>query len=133
MENQPKQTEAIQEDIILDEPKGALKKVCIKKAEHKGRAIYALETIQRGRFYISSLGLWLRMLEDYFHTNFIGTSIWQELPFSAVVDDQNISKACSSCFVNDKRMFKCSKCSFVHYCSKVSSNAFDYTAIENDG
>ena len=56
---------------------------------------------------------------------FIGTSIWQELPFSAVVDDQNISKACSSCFVNDKRMFRCSKCSLVHYCSKVSSNAFD--------
>ncbi|CAG8493713.1 2130_t:CDS:2 [Paraglomus occultum] len=105
MENQPtkefedilsqsKQTEAVQEDIILDEPKGALKKFCIKKTEYKGRGIYALETIQRG------------------------TSIWQALPFSAVVDDQNISNTCSSCFVNDKRMFKCSKCSLIHYCSK---------------
>jgi len=60
MENQPtkefednkSQSKQAEAEIILDEPKGALKKVCIKKTEHKGRGIYALETIQRGRFYV---------------------------------------------------------------------------------
>ncbi|CAG8493313.1 21207_t:CDS:10 [Cetraspora pellucida] len=72
----------------------ANKKVCVKTCESSGRGIYAMQKISPGDLII------------------------QDTPYAAVVDDANISVACSGCFSKGGRLLCCSSCNVIHYCSE---------------
>ncbi|KAL1918701.1 uncharacterized protein VTP21DRAFT_2723 [Calcarisporiella thermophila] len=47
-----------------------------------------------------------------------GDVVLRELPYAAVVDDENLTRNCSRCFQSASKMYRCSSCKVLHYCSK---------------
>ncbi|CAG8575051.1 9916_t:CDS:2, partial [Dentiscutata heterogama] len=72
----------------------ANKKVCVKTCDRSGRGIYAMQKISPGDLII------------------------QDTLYVAVVEDANLSVACSGCLSKGGRLLCCSSCNVIHYCSE---------------
>ena len=55
---------------------------------------------------------------------FVGALVMEDIPYAAVVDDANLFKTCSGCFMKGGKLLSCSACKLLHYCSKVGDKPF---------
>ncbi|RUP42399.1 hypothetical protein BC936DRAFT_138265 [Jimgerdemannia flammicorona] len=86
---------ASQQDDPIVLLKCAKKKLSVRRLPDRGRGVCAEEDISAGQ------------------------TLLEEDSYAAVVDDNNLSRRCSGCFGEAKKLSRCSACKVVHYCSSV--------------
>ncbi|KAG2183509.1 hypothetical protein INT43_006515 [Umbelopsis isabellina] len=85
--------ESKQED--LPELEGADSRMTLKPTENRGYAVFAGATVTAGQ------------------------TLLKEAPYGAVIDEENLTKYCSSCFKSSSQpLSRCSLCKQLYYCSK---------------